>query len=132
MLTRVRQPSLRDQVFVSFDLLAGLPSQIATSVAEQVIAGLIRIVRAHQDIVRSSTEWNLVFALLRSTLGNHEAARQAFELMTALVNDGPERYVTSDNYPGIVAVLDEFMTAASMAVEAQQQGRRNQTLNASK
>ena len=100
--------------------------------AEQVIAGLIRIVRTHQDIVRSSTEWNLVFALLRSTLGNHEAARQAFELMTALVNDGPEQYVTSDNYPGIVAVLDEFMTAASMAVEAQQQGRRNQALNASK
>ena len=87
--------------------------------AEQVIAGLIRIVRTHQDIVRSSTEWNLVFALLRSTLGNHEAARQAFELMTALVNDGPEQYVTSDNYPGVVAVLDEFMTAASMAVEAQ-------------
>ncbi|KAI0736608.1 hypothetical protein C8Q72DRAFT_893220 [Fomitopsis betulina] len=125
------RPSLRDQVFVSFDLLAGLPSQIATSVAEQVITGLIRIVRTHQDIVRSSTEWNLVFALLRSTLGNHEAARQAFELMAALVNDGPEQHVTSDNYPGIVAVLDEFMTAASLAVEAQQQGRRNQTLNAS-
>ena len=51
--------------------------------------------------------------------------------MTALV-DGPEQYVMADNYPGIVAVLDEFMTAASMAVEAQQQGRRNQTLNASK
>ncbi|KAH9931014.1 Sec7-domain-containing protein [Fomitopsis serialis] len=125
------KPSLRDQVFVSFDLLAGLPAQISTSVAEQVIMGLIRIVRAHQDIVRSSTEWNLVFALLRSTLGNHEAARQAFELISALAGDGPKQFVTSDNFPGLVAVLDEFMTAASMTVEAQQQGRRNQALNAS-
>ncbi|KAH9829176.1 uncharacterized protein C8Q71DRAFT_825150 [Rhodofomes roseus] len=125
------KPSLRDQVFVSFDLLAGLPAQIATSVAEQVVVGLIRIARTHQDIVRSSTEWNLVFALLRSTLGNPEAARQAFELVSALAGDGPEQYVTGDNFPGLVAVLDEFMTAASMAVEAQQQGRRNQALNAS-
>ncbi|KZT74208.1 Sec7-domain-containing protein [Daedalea quercina L-15889] len=125
------KPSLRDQIFVSFDLLAGLPAQIATSVAEQVIVGLIRIVRTHQDIVRSSTEWNLVFALLRSTLGNPEAARQAFELISTLAGEGPEQYVTSDNFPGLVAVLDEFMTAASVAVEAQQQGRRNQTLNAS-
>ncbi|EED83660.1 predicted protein [Postia placenta Mad-698-R] len=126
-----QKPSLRDQVFVSFDVLAGLPPQIASAVAEQIVAGLTRIVRDHKDIVKSQTEWNLVFALIRATIQHAEASRQSFELVSALLSDAPEQRVTPDNVTGLVTVLDDFVTAASAVVEAQQQGRRIQTLNTS-
>ena len=126
------QTTLRDQVYLSFDLLAGLPAVVATAVAEQIAGGLILIAAKYQDIISSQTEWNLVFALLRSTIPHSEASRQSFELIQSLVSDGPEQRVTIDNFSGLVAVLDEYATVAGVATDSQQQGRRNQTLNVSK
>lgn len=126
------KPSLRDQIYISFDLLARLPPSVATSVAEQLAAGLVLIVTKHRSIIRSQTEWSLVFALMRATISHSEASRELFELMQSLVNDGPSQCVTPDNFVGMVVVLDEYATIASEATAAQQQGRRTQTLNASK
>ena len=50
------QPGLRDQIYVSFDLLARLPPAVANEVADQVIAGLILILQHHKDIVHSQTD----------------------------------------------------------------------------
>lgn len=126
------QPSLRDQIYVSFDLLAGLPPQTAGAVAEQIAAGLALVLSKYAGIIRSQTEWNIVFALMKSTIHHTEASRQTFELVETLVSDGPDSRVTMDNFPGLVTVLDEYATVASLATEAQQQGRRTQALNASK
>src|SRR5882762_1507126 len=49
------QPSLRDQIYVSFDILSGLPTAVAAAVAEQIISGVILVVEKHRDIVRSAT-----------------------------------------------------------------------------
>lgn len=46
------QPSLRDQVYVAFDLLAGLPQSVSNLVGEQVMAGLILVLQKHEDILR--------------------------------------------------------------------------------
>ena len=75
-------------------------------------------------------EW--MKALMKATIHQSEASRQTFDLVTTLVSDASESHVTVDNFPGLVAVLDEYATAASLATEAQQQGRRTQALNASK
>lgn len=100
--------------------------------AEQVAAGLILIASKHTNIISSQTEWNLVFALMKSTIGHPEASRQCFEFIEGMVTEGPNQRVTVDNFGGLVAVLDEYAAAASVAVEVQQQGRRTQTLNSSK
>ncbi|KAI0781091.1 Sec7-domain-containing protein [Trametes elegans] len=123
--------TLRDQIYLSFDLLARLPPTIASSVAEQVVAGLTLIFQQHQDILRSQTEWGIVLALLRSTISHPEASRQSFEILSAIATEGPQQLVTPDNFTGLVYALDEFATAAGIAVDAQQQGRRTQSLNAS-
>ncbi|KAJ3556534.1 hypothetical protein NM688_g1976 [Phlebia brevispora] len=125
-----RTPSLRDQIYVSFDLLASLPTTVANAVAEQVAQGLVLIATKYKDIISSQTEWSLVFALLRSTIPHPEASRLSFDLIQNLI-DGPEQRVTIDNYGGIVAVLDEYAAAAGIATDSQQQGRRTQTLNTS-
>lgn len=76
----------------------------------------------------SQTEWNLVFALIRSTISHPEAARVSFELIAKLASDGPEQFITLDNYSGLITLLDDFATSAGMSIEMQQnQGRRNKT-----
>ncbi|KAI0340495.1 Sec7-domain-containing protein [Trametopsis cervina] len=129
-LILAQKPSLRDQVYVSFDLLARQPPAISSAVAEQVAAGLVVIASKHQHIISSQTEWNVVFALVKSTIGHPEASRQAFEFIENIISD-PSQRVTVDNFAGLVSVLDDYATAASIATEAQQQGRRTQALNIS-
>ncbi|KAJ7093181.1 hypothetical protein C8R44DRAFT_835540 [Mycena epipterygia] len=123
------KPSLRDQIYVSLDILSCLPPSVATSVAEQIVAGVLLLVQNHKDIISSQTEWNLVFALLRSTISHPEAARPSFELLTSLVSDGPNQTVTIDNFSGLLNLLDEFATGAGVVAEGHQhQGRRQEPL----
>lgn len=131
-LLTTTQHALRDQIYLSFDLLARLPPSVASAVAEQVVAGLTMIMKQHPDIVHSQTEWNVGFALLRSTISHPEAARQSFDILSNIAMDPSQQLVTPDNFTGLVNALDEFATAAGIAVDAQQQGRRTQSLNASK
>ncbi|KAJ4488408.1 hypothetical protein J3R30DRAFT_3435649 [Lentinula aciculospora] len=124
-LILARQPSLRDQIYVSLDLLSGLPSDVAASVAEQIVVGVILLVQKYREIIRSQTEWKLVFALLRSTITHSEAAKLSFDLLNNLVADGPEQLVTMDNFSALVTLLNDFATIAGNTVEAhQKQGRR--------
>ncbi|KZP23677.1 Sec7-domain-containing protein [Athelia psychrophila] len=127
-LILAQKSSLRDQIYVSFDILSGLPSAVSASVAEQVISGVVMLIQKHRNIIRSQTEWNLVFALIRSTISHPEAARVSFELITKLASDGPEQFVTVDNFSGLITLLDDFATSASMTIEMQQnQGRRGKS-----
>ena len=86
-------------------------------VAEQIIEGVIELVKSHRNIIRSQTEWSLVFALMRSAMRQPAASRRVFELLTLLVADGPEQSVLSDNFAGLVSLLDEYASAAGLAVE---------------
>ncbi|KAJ7470334.1 hypothetical protein FB451DRAFT_1339866 [Mycena latifolia] len=124
-----KKPSLRDQIYVSFDILSCLPPSVGTSVAEQIVAGVLLLVQNHKEIISSQTEWNLVFALLRSTISHPEAARPSFELITSLVSDGPDQTVTIDNFTGLLNLLDEFAIGAGAVAESQHhQGRRQEPL----
>jgi len=62
-----------------------------------------------------------------------EAARMSFDLIEALVADGPDHSVSLDNFSGLLTVLDDFATSAGVLQEQQQQrGRRNELLSSSK
>ncbi|KAG6819604.1 hypothetical protein H0H93_010328 [Arthromyces matolae] len=124
-------PSLRDQIYVSFDLLSGLPPAIASSVGEQVISGLTLLLEKHIEIISSQTEWNLIFALMRSTIANSEAARLSFDLIAGVASDDSNLMPSLDNFSGLVTILDEYMTLAGLSVERfQVKGRRAEPLTA--
>jgi len=124
-MTWVPQPSqLRDQIYLSFDLLGGLPPAVANSVAEQIISGLILIVQNHRGVISSQTEWNIVLALVRTSLSNLEAARASFDLIQRLIVEGTEQCISADNVAGLVAVLDDFASAAGIAAGVEQQHAR--------
>lgn len=81
----------------------------------------------------SQTEWNLVFALIRSTMPHPEAARLSFDLVSSLISDGPDQSITTDNFAGLVTLLDDFATAAGVIVESlRQKGRRVEVPTSSK
>ncbi len=139
------QPSLRDQVYLSLDLLANLPSDVTTAVAEQVVEGVVHVVKGHRSIIRcviviflyipyssflrSPTEWGMIFALMRNTMGNSRAARQSFDLLLSLCSDGPEKSINSDNFVGIVNLLNDFGTAASIETNSRNpRSRPTQTI----
>ncbi len=46
------QPSLRDQIYLSIDLLRSLPSHITTTVADQLSIGIAKLIREHSDLLR--------------------------------------------------------------------------------
>jgi brefeldin A-resistance guanine nucleotide exchange factor 1 len=70
---------------------------------------------------------------MRSTISQPEAARLSFELVTSLCREGPDQLVNVDNFSGLVTLLDDFATTASLLTEShQQQGRRGQRLTTSK
>ncbi|KAG1879363.1 hypothetical protein C8R48DRAFT_588959 [Suillus tomentosus] len=112
-----------NQVYVSLDLIAGLPPIVANSVAEQIVAGVTLILQ-NRDIVSSQTEWNLVFAALRSTTSHPEAARSTFDLVLSFVTDGQSQWMTPDNFNGLITILDEFANSAGQSIMVPQKGRR--------
>jgi brefeldin A-resistance guanine nucleotide exchange factor 1 len=97
---------------------------VANSVAESIISGLILIVQNHREVINSQTEWNIVLALVRSSVSNLEAARVSFDLIQQLTAEGPEQRISADNVSGLVAVLDDFVTAAGIVAEVEHQHAR--------
>ncbi|VDC07154.1 unnamed protein product [Peniophora sp. CBMAI 1063] len=121
------KPTMRDQIYISLDLLGGLPPAVANSVAEQIVSGIALIVQTHRQVISSQTEWNLVLALVRSTMGHQEAARASFKLVQDLVREGAG--VTAESILPIVAILDDFAATAGIVAESeieQQHIRRRQ------
>lgn len=132
---------MKDQLYVSLDLLGSLPQAVVISVGEQIIAGVITLVKSHRDVIkyvnilcpapdrcliviRSQTEWALVFALIRMTMVQPEASRQSFDLLISLSCEGPEQCVGADNFVGIINLLDEYATAAGVVAERAQRDSR--------
>ncbi|KZV62609.1 Sec7-like domain is implicated in guanine nucleotide exchange function [Peniophora sp. CONT] len=119
--------TMRDQIYISLDLLGGLPPAVANSVAEQIVSGVALIVQTHREVIRSQTEWNLVLALVRSTMGHQEAARASFKLVHDLIRES--NGVTAENILPLVAILDDYAAAAGIVAEneiEQQHVRRRQ------
>ncbi|KAG9093300.1 GDP/GTP exchange factor for ARF [Ceratobasidium sp. UAMH 11750] len=113
--------SLRDQIYISFDILGGLPPAVFSATAEQTVAGLALLVQEHPTIVSSQTEWALVFGLVRGSIVNPEAARVSLELLVQLAST-PGR-VTSDNISGLITSLEDFAATAGSGVVAKRRGQ---------
>jgi hypothetical protein len=61
---------------------------------------------------------------VRSGVSNLETARASFDFIQRLIIEGPERCISVDNIASLVAVLDDFASAAGIAAEVEQQHTR--------
>ncbi|WVQ85543.1 hypothetical protein IAT38_007709 [Cryptococcus sp. DSM 104549] len=125
-------PELRDQLYIALDVLRSLPSTVLNAVSEQLMAGVALILEKDTAVVKSQTEWNLVIALFRATVAHPEAGKVTLAIVQKMAasagSDSQEAKsgagLTADNYAGVVALLDEFATAAGAAAAGRQHQRR--------
>ncbi|KAI6116902.1 hypothetical protein EDD16DRAFT_1693169 [Pisolithus croceorrhizus] len=119
----VQKGALRDQVYLSLDIIANLPPSVANSVAEHVTAG-VSLILQREGIVSTQTEWNVIGAALRTTISHSEAARYTFSLVASITSEARGQKVTQNNFPCLVAILDDFATAAGASIRTQPQRSR--------
>lgn len=79
------------------------------------------------SLSRSQTEWGLITALFRATVAHPEASKVTLELVQKTTSGVVGSGLTADNYQGMVAILDEFATAAGAAAMRVQHLRRGTT-----
>lgn len=113
-------------MYIALDVLRSLPSTVLNAVSEQLMAGVARILEKDSSVVKSQTEWGLIIALFRATVAHPEASKVTLSIVQKLVhgNEGPGPGLSGDNYAGVVALLDEFATAAGAAAAGKAQNRR--------
>lgn len=115
---------LRDQLYLALDVLRSLPSSVLNAVSEQLMAGVAKILEKDSGVVKSQTEWGLIIALFRATVAHPEASKVTLAIVQKMATGG-EPGLSVDNFGGVVALLDEFATAAGAAAAGRQQpGRR--------
>ncbi|PWN47694.1 Sec7-domain-containing protein [Violaceomyces palustris] len=111
------QDSIRDQLFLSLDLVRTLAPEVRSSVSQQLLAGLTKVMANHPNLARSQTEWGMVLALISEnsikTTRDATSVRLGFEAVKALVVGGQGgSKLTTDNYVGIVTLLEEFASGS--------------------
>ncbi|EJT53226.1 golgi family-specific brefeldin a-resistance guanine nucleotide exchange factor 1 [Trichosporon asahii var. asahii CBS 2479] len=117
------QSELRDQLYIALDVLRSLPSTVLNSVSEQLMAGVARILEKDAGVAKSQTEWGLILALFSATVAHPEASKVTMSIVQKMVT-GTHPGLTTDNFSGVVALLDEFATAAGAAAASRQPSRR--------
>ena len=121
---------MRDQLYLALDVLRSLPSTVLNAVSEQLITGIARILEKDSSVVRSQTEWGLIIALFRATVAHPEASKVTLSIVQRVATGEDGLDLSGDNFSGVVALLDEFATAAGAAAAGRQQQNRRSSGNA--
>ncbi|KAF9184746.1 GDP/GTP exchange factor for ARF [Haplosporangium sp. Z 767] len=115
------------EVLDALDLLLGLPIDVVPEVAEQMMAGVLNLLKADSSCVRPNLNWDVLFALLSSTSNHPEAAKYSFEAISMFVAENDGENVSVENYADCVDLLIRFAAAGAIGAEGvlkQESGQR--------
>ncbi|KAG0242430.1 GDP/GTP exchange factor for ARF [Actinomortierella wolfii] len=108
---------MSQQVLDALDLLLGLPIDVVPEVAEQMMAGVLSLLKADTTCVRPNLNWDVLFALLSSTSNHPEAAKYSFEAISMFVSENDGGNVGVENYADCVDLLIRFAAAGAAGAE---------------
>ncbi|KAF9952151.1 GDP/GTP exchange factor for ARF [Mortierella alpina] len=123
------------EVLEALDLLLGLPIDVVPEVAEQMMAGVLNLLKADTSCVRPNLNWDVLFALLSSTSNHPEAAKYSFEAISMFVAENDGENVSVENYADCVDLLIRFAAAGAVGAEGilkQESGQRGSKNHMSK
>ncbi|KAI8601707.1 hypothetical protein EDD21DRAFT_373786 [Dissophora ornata] len=123
------------EVLDALDLLLGLPIDVVPEVAEQMMAGVLTLLKADTSCVRPNLNWDVLFALLSSTSNHPEAAKYSFEAISMFVAENDGENVSVENYADCVDLLIRFAAAGAVGAEGamkQESGQRGSKSHMSK
>ncbi|KAJ3208352.1 GDP/GTP exchange factor for ARF [Dinochytrium kinnereticum] len=104
------------RVFESLDLLSNLPPEAFNIVAEQVMAGILSLVKLDQTIISRHSRWTSVLHLLSATATHPEAIKSGFEIACILVNENSDSMVSVENFGECVDLFIGFASAAGSII----------------
>ncbi|KAI9233815.1 MAG: hypothetical protein BYD32DRAFT_464966 [Podila humilis] len=108
---------MNKEVLDALDLLLGLPIDVVPEVAEQMMAGVLNLLKADSSCVRPNLNWDVLFALLSSTSNHPEAAKYSFEAISMFVAENDGENVSVENYADCVDLLIRFAAAGAVGAE---------------
>ncbi|KAF9294433.1 GDP/GTP exchange factor for ARF [Mortierella antarctica] len=108
---------MNKEVLDALDLLLGLPIDVVPEVAEQMMAGVLNLLKADSSCVRPNLNWDVLFALLSSTSNHPEAAKYSFEAISMFVAENEGEHVSVENYADCVDLLIRFAAAGAVGAE---------------
>ncbi|KAF9398812.1 GDP/GTP exchange factor for ARF, partial [Mortierella sp. AD011] len=126
---------MNKEVLDALDLLLGLPIDVVPEVAEQMMAGVLTLLKADTSCVRPNLNWDVLFALLSSTSNHPEAAKYSFEAISMFVAESDGENVSVENYADCVDLLIRFAAAGAVGAEGslkQESGQRGNRSHMSK
>ncbi|KAI1297610.1 GDP/GTP exchange factor for ARF [Mortierella claussenii] len=117
------------EVLDALDLLLGLPIDVVPEVAEQMMAGVLTLLKADTSCVRPNLNWDVLFALLSSTSNHPEAAKYSFEAISMFVAENDGENVSVENYADCVDLLIRFAAAGAVGAEGSMKQESGQRAN---
>ncbi|RHZ59918.1 hypothetical protein Glove_360g53 [Diversispora epigaea] len=102
-------------ILQALELLGALPLEVINSVGEQMMAGILNLIKSDAAYIRGRRPWETVFTLLSATATHPQASKYSFDAISSLVREN--KNINSDNFNECVELLAEFASAASFALE---------------
>ncbi|RUS35496.1 hypothetical protein BC938DRAFT_482565 [Jimgerdemannia flammicorona] len=117
------------EVFQCLELLLALPPQAMNSVSEQMMAGVLNLIKAEQSCITSRTHWETIFTLLSASATHPEASKYAFEATTCLLSESSNTSIHEDNFSGVVELLGKFANVAGIGADSEKETSQAQRGN---
>lgn len=115
----VHKEDIIAEVFKLLDTLRNLPSDIMASVSEQMMAGVLVLVKTNMDTLRNHGRLETIMSLLSACSVYPEAAKYAFEAVAVILaettetgNPSQPSIINHDNFGEYVDLLISFAGAA--------------------
>ncbi|KAG9300462.1 hypothetical protein G9A89_010088 [Geosiphon pyriformis] len=106
---------MASDVLKSLELLKALPLEVINSVGEQMMAGILNLIKADASYIRGKALSETIFALLSSTSNHPQACKYSFDAVASLVIE--YKNISTHNFSECVELLTDFASAATLVAQ---------------
>ncbi|GBC25460.1 uncharacterized protein OCT59_019907 [Rhizophagus irregularis] len=102
---------MTNDILQALELLGALPIDIINSVGEQMMAGILNLIKSDASYIRGKKPWVNVFTLFKATATHPQASKYSFEAIASIIKEN--KNINSDNFNECVELLTEFASGTS-------------------
>ncbi|CAG8495510.1 3078_t:CDS:10 [Funneliformis caledonium] len=104
-----------NDILQALELLGALPEEVINSVGEQMMAGILNLIKSDASYIRGKKPWTNVFILFKATVTHPQASRYSFEAIATIIKEN--KCINRDNFNECVELLTEFASGATTLME---------------
>ncbi|CAI2169955.1 2331_t:CDS:10 [Funneliformis geosporum] len=116
-----------NDILQALELLGALPEDVINSVGEQMMAGILNLIKSDVSYIRGKKPWANVFILFKATVTHPQASKYSFEAIATIIKEN--KCINRDNFNECVELLTEFASGATTLMEQECSEPPSQTRN---